>query len=75
MSNAWETTTDDVLNVVHNMGKKLQDNEAEEILNNLDQFAIEDAALNGNDIETQTEYAYEEIEKQLKAQFRIGEEG
>ena len=65
MSNAWETTEDDVLNVVHKMGKKLKSGEAEEILFELDQFAIEDAALAGNDIESQTNYAYEEIEKQI----------
>lgn len=73
MSNAWETTTEDVLNVVHSMGKKLKENEADEILNNLDQFAIEDAALNGNDIEEQTDYAYDEIKRQLFDHFNMKE--
>lgn len=66
MSNAWETTEDDVLNVVHRMGKKLKAGQAEEILFCLNQFNIEDEALRGNDIETQTEYAYQEIERQIR---------
>lgn len=65
MSNAWETTIDDVLNVAHKMGRKLTADEAEELHNALDQFEIECEALRGNDIETQTEYAYEEIRRQF----------
>lgn len=66
MSNAWETTYDDVLNVAHRMGKKLTEDQTHTIHNELDHFKIEDAALNGNDMDTQTEYAYEEIERQMK---------
>lgn len=66
MSNAWETTYDDVLNVAHRMGKKLSGDQTDTIYDNLDHFKIEDAALNGNDIQKQTEYAYEEIERQMK---------
>ena len=65
MSNAWETTTDDVLNVVHDMGFKIGEGEAENVLDLLDEFSIEDAALNGDSIEEQTKYAYEEIKKQI----------
>jgi hypothetical protein len=63
MSNAWETTDEDVLNVLNSMGKK--DSSAEDVLSNLDHYKIERAALKGNDLETQTEYAYEEIKRQL----------
>jgi len=65
MSNAWETTEDDILNAVHQMGKKATSDEVQHIMDNLDQFAIEDAALNGDDIQEQTNYAYEEIKKQI----------
>ena len=66
MSNAWETTVDDVLNVVHKMGKKVSGVKANEIHDALNQFLIEDSALRGNDMDTQTKYAYEEIERQIK---------
>lgn len=65
MSNAWETTPDDILNVIHDMGKKAGPDKVHEILDNLDQFKIEDAALYGDDMDEQTNYAYEEIKKQI----------
>lgn len=65
MSNAWETTTDDVLNVAHEMGMKLTTQEVEKIYNDLDHEIIEVAALNGKDLEEQTDYAYEEIKRQI----------
>jgi hypothetical protein len=65
MSNAWEITTDDVLNVAHEMGMKLTTEETEKIYNDLDHFLIEEAALNGKDLEEQTDYAYEEIKRQI----------
>lgn len=66
MSNAWETTVDDVLNVVHQMGRKLTAEEADELHGALDHFEIECEALRGNNMETQTEYAYVEIRRQLE---------
>jgi hypothetical protein len=65
MSNAWETTFDDVLNVLHKIDRKATNDQVETIFNSLDNFKIEDAALRGNDMETQTRYAYEEIERQI----------
>lgn len=65
MNNAWETTTDDVLNVIHSIGKKATGDKVQEILDNLDQFSIEDAALNGDSMDEQTKYAYEEIKNQI----------
>ena len=65
MSNAWETTVDDVLNVAHQTGRKLTAEQAEKLFNDLNQFEIECSALMGNDLETQTEYAYVEIRRQL----------
>lgn len=65
MSNAWETTTEDVLNVIHDMGRKATSEKVEEIMEELDQFSIEDAALNGDSLDEQTRYAYEEIKRQI----------
>jgi hypothetical protein len=64
-SNAWETTSEDVSNVLHSMNKRITEKQTEKILNNLDQFAIENSALQANDLETQTTYAYEEIKRQI----------
>ena len=65
MSNAWETTDEDIINVINDMDKKASEDKVHEILNNLNQFNIEDAALNGDDIDEQTKYAYKEIKKQI----------
>jgi len=66
MSNAFEVTTDDVLIVVHRMGKKISGDKAHEIHNALDHYKIEDEALRANDLDTQTDAAYDEIERQIK---------
>lgn len=65
MNNAWETTEDDVLNVIHNMGRKATSEKIQEIMDDLDNFSIEDAALNGDSMDEQTKYAYEEIKRQI----------
>jgi hypothetical protein len=65
MSNAWDTTTDDVLNVLHNMGKKVSSNQLDTIFEDLDFFAIESAALKGNDLDEQCNLAYDDIKRQL----------
>ena len=65
MSLAWETTTDDIQNVLSKMECSVDENKALLILGDIDTDAVEKAALYGNDMETQTEYAYEEIKKQL----------
>jgi hypothetical protein len=66
MSNAWETTSDDVLNVIHKMGRKATSDTVETIFDSLDHFEIEHSAMQANDLETQTEYAYVEIERQIR---------
>ena len=64
MSLAWETTVEDVENVLTRMGRERID--ALKIHNSLDMYAIEKAALLGDDMEEQTESASAEIERQIK---------
>lgn len=71
MSNAWETTSEDVLTVLEANGISvsvdMEEHKLDEIVDfQLDHDAIEKSALNGTDMETQTEYAYAEIKAQLK---------
>ena len=63
MSFAWETTVEDVWGVLRHYGGN---HAYETILDMLDHDAIEKAALYGNDIDEQTNYAFAEIERQLK---------
>jgi hypothetical protein len=65
MSMAWETTEDDVQNVLNAHG--LTNVDAQDFCNEqLNADRVEDAALRGNDMDTQTNYAYQSIEEQLK---------
>jgi len=73
MSNAWETTTDDVESVLIRMGiKGVSEEKLEEMLEEIMDFhlnydKVEAAALHGvKSLAQQTDYAYEEIEAQLK---------
>jgi len=66
MSNAWETTTEDVQNVLSQMGKSASEQEVEQIHNSLDMDEVERSALEGGDMEQQTEYAYTEIRRQIE---------
>jgi hypothetical protein len=63
MSLAFEITEEDVLNVLRRNNVKA---DPAACLGLLDTGSIEKAALYGDDIDQQTEYAYQEIEKQLK---------
>jgi len=65
MSNAWETTLEDVQNVIARMGKLAPNRTADDIMSDLDINLVECSALCGMDIDEQTEYAYNEIEKQI----------
>jgi hypothetical protein len=65
MGNAWKTTSEDISNIIHGMGKKTNTVAINHILNNLDHFKIEDAVLCGNNIEEQTNLAYIEIRRQI----------
>jgi hypothetical protein len=78
MSNAFEITVDDVLNVCHSMGKKISGDKAREIFNTLNHDLVECEALKAgcflsdnqtnaaayNEIERHA--AYDEIERQIK---------
>jgi len=67
MSYAWETTTEDVRRVLDNMqeGADLTDEQVDEIHTRLDHDAIEKAALYGDDMLEQCDYADKEIEEQI----------
>jgi len=65
MSTAWETTTEDVMNVCKNNGERITEAQAEEILDRLDTDKIEKEALRGDDMDEQVDYAYIEIWEQI----------
>jgi hypothetical protein len=65
MSLGWETTTEDVKNVLSQMDRSASEQEVEQIHNGLDMGEIESSALAGDDMEQQTEYAYVEIRRQI----------
>ncbi len=72
MSNAWETTLDDVENVLtQKFGGGFMESTGQ-IHEDLDHSKIEDAALHGNDMDEQTGYAHEEIEKQIREMIGDG---
>jgi len=68
MSNAFEVTTNDVINVVHRMKRKvLSDRKCTEIYNALNHDLVEIEALKAsNELGAQTDAAYDEIERQIK---------
>lgn len=73
MSNAFEVTEDDVANVLssNQLGTPLQPGQtieslAEEHFPNLDFELIEEAALMGDDLDEKTDYANDEIARQLR---------
>ena len=70
MSLAWETTTDDIRVALSGMlGRGIRDMtdaQIEYLSTKLDHEEIEKAALYGDNIEQQTEYAIEEIREQIR---------
>lgn len=62
MSLAFEITEEDIKNV---LSRNKSGGDPQLILPYLDMGAVEKAALYGDDIDDQTEYAYQEIERQL----------
>jgi membrane carboxypeptidase/penicillin-binding protein len=60
---AWETTVEDVENVLRRMNEDIA--LAPELHDKLDHEDIARAALNGDSIEEQAYYAYEEIRRQI----------
>ena len=65
MSLAWETTTDDVLIVLVRMNIHPRPEQVNAIHESLDVASIESAALHGDEMEEQTDNAYEEIQRQV----------
>ena len=68
MSNAWETTNDDVEHVLASHGIQLSDLEDDVDFNidfDIDYDKIEDAILNYTDFDDQVDCMYSEIEDQL----------
>jgi len=63
---AWETTTDDIWNALERMKETRTEEEVDEIHEKLDHDAIEKAALYGDDMLEQTEYATHEIINQIE---------
>lgn len=72
MSNAWETTEEDVWGVLRHYGGK---HDYHTILKMLDHDRIEKAALCGNDMDKQTNYAFAEIERQLRQKHIVPLDG
>lgn len=72
LATAWETTVEDVENVLKNMGADVS--RAAQYHDDLDFDAIVKAALHGNAMEEQTDYAYQEIERQLRIDGLLGME-
>jgi hypothetical protein len=67
MSNAWETTSSDVANVLAKHGIDLEEEVLEEVTDfQLDHELVEASALYGATMDEQIVFAYEEIEAQLK---------
>lgn len=66
---AFQITEEDVRTVVAKMDRydiAADDNAVTAIFSKLDGDIVEKSILYGNDIETQTDYALEEIERQIK---------
>lgn len=61
---AWETTVDDVENVLRSMGKS--ESKAEGIFDELDCEDVAKAALTEIEFEKQLNAAYQEIENQIR---------
>lgn len=69
MSMAFEITQEDVENVLQQHGVAFTEQEAQELFDELDHGSVEQAALYGNDMDEQTNYAYVEIWNQLSSRF------
>ena len=62
---AWQTTEDDIKAVLSDTGLDEESNSGF-YMDKLDFSKIEEAALNGDDMEIQTYYAHQEIERQIR---------
>ena len=71
MSMAFGIGSDDVIAVALRRGQPLSDEQAEAWFDDLDQEAVEEAALEGSDLDEQTDLAFDEIERQLVSQGKL----
>jgi len=71
MSWAWETSDEDVREILRLNGIDVTYAEAERLRRKLDKGAIEKAVLRGDDLDDQTEAAGEEIWRQLKKIMKL----
>lgn len=67
MSMAFGVSSDDVLLVAHRSGLNITDELAQEWFDELDHGAVEKSALYGQDMDQQTDYALDEIQRQLES--------
>lgn len=65
MSLAWETTEEDVMNVLNRMGLESNDEKVQHWIDRIDHDKVEKEALRGDDMCEQIEFAYSEIEEQI----------
>jgi hypothetical protein len=66
MSLAWETTEEDILNCLDQMGRKnITPEEVSEIHDDLNHAAVEQAALSVDEFDEQVACAYHEIKNQI----------
>lgn len=66
MSMAWEVTDEDIETVLERLGASHGPEHIEEARDALDCEAVEKAALYGNSMNEQIEYAYDEMAAQFK---------
>lgn len=71
MSFAWEVTVDDVLFGLRRQGIHATWEQAEKIHDMLDLDDIADAALNGDDMDEQTECAHQEFYDQIFSEGKL----
>lgn len=65
MSLAWETSNTDVEQALTNCGLPNGENDVAEVMEYLDTDAVECAAMYGDDMFEQTEFAIQDIEHQI----------
>ena len=65
-TSAFEISVEDVMQVCSEHGREVTYEEAEKLYDGLDRVKITEAALHGDEMEQQTDYAYDEIGCQLR---------
>jgi len=72
MGLAFEVTHEDIANVLNDKHKRhATESEIQDAYDSLDMDKVEKAALYGDELDIQTQYAYEEIRKQLSESGQI----